>query len=105
MIRYETLRMEFVDLDEAEVARWIAAAYLRAHGEPGAWAFEEIDAARLRLIVSLTRELAVEEETLPVVLSLVDQLYDLRRKMLKVDAAFSEFPPEVKARLLKLLET
>ena len=99
MISYELVRLEFRELDTEELSRWIDAALVRAEGPPGAWRFEEIDVARIGLILALRRELEVDEASLPVVLSLVDQLYDMRRRMTKLNAAFSEIPPEIKAAL------
>jgi chaperone modulatory protein CbpM len=43
--------------------------------------FRDIDVARIRLIVELHTELEVETPTLPLVLSLLDQLYATRRAM------------------------
>jgi chaperone modulatory protein CbpM len=103
MITYEHLRVELSELDAADVERWIRAELLHAEGEPGAWRFEEIDVARLRLILELRDELEVEEHTLPVVLSLVDQLYDMRRRMLRLNDALGEVPAELRARLLDRL--
>lgn len=103
MITFERLQIEFNGLTPEEVERWIGAELLRAEGTPGAWAFEEIDVARLRLIFELRHELAVEEETLPVILSLVDQLYDMRRRMKRLNDALADIPAELRARLLDRL--
>jgi chaperone modulatory protein CbpM len=35
----------------------------------------------VRLIIEIRHELAIDDETVPVVLSLVDQLYGLRREL------------------------
>jgi chaperone modulatory protein CbpM len=44
-------------------------------------------------------ELAVEEETLPLVVSLMDQIYDLRRSSRAVAAAIADEPEEVQMRI------
>ena len=53
--------------------------------------FEEVDVARVRLIVELRDALAVEEESIPVVLDLLDQLHatrgELGRLLAALDAA------------------
>ncbi len=104
MISFDTIRIEFTDLDADELGRWIAAELVRAEGPAGAWAFQEIDVARIRLIRELRRELEIEERSLPVVLSLMDQLYDLRRRMARLNAAMAEVPAEVRAVLLERLK-
>jgi chaperone modulatory protein CbpM len=103
MISFERLQIEVHGLNPDEVERWIGAELLRAEGKPGAWEFEEIDVARLRLILELRHELAVEEETLPVILSLVDQLYDMRRRIKRLNDALADIPAELRARLLDRL--
>ncbi len=103
MITFETIRLEIHGLDAEELARWIDAELVRADGPPGAWRFEAIDVARIRLILELRHELEVEERSLPVVLSLMDQLYDLRRRMARLNDALAEVPPEVQKALLARL--
>jgi chaperone modulatory protein CbpM len=103
MMSFETVRLQFGALSEDEVGRWISAALLHADGPPGAWRFQEIDVARLRLIVELRHDLEIEEQALPVVLSLVDQIYDMRRRMLRLNEALAEVPAEVRAALVAKL--
>jgi chaperone modulatory protein CbpM len=104
MITFEALKVELRDLDREELERWIEAALVRAEGNPGTWRFQDIDAARIRLILELRHDLEVEEPTLPVVLSLMDQLYDMRRQMRRLNEALMEVPPEIRAALQARLE-
>jgi chaperone modulatory protein CbpM len=74
-------------LTEAELARWVAAEWIRPARRQGELVFSDSDVARIRLIVDLRGPLEVEERTLPVVLSLLDQLYATRwhlRRVLEV---------------------
>jgi chaperone modulatory protein CbpM len=103
MVTLDRIRRELRDLDEAELERWIDAALVRAEGAAGARLFEEIDVARIRLIFELRHELEIEEPALPVVLSLMDQLYDLRRRMVKLNAALAEIPLEIRQAVLRRL--
>ncbi len=68
------------------------------HGEP---AFSDADVARIRLILDLRTTLDVEEETLPIILSLLDQLYATRRQLRRV---IDEAGPDISARLAALLQ-
>ena len=43
--------------------------------------FDHLDVARLRLICELTENLAINDEALPVVLSLIDQTNSLQRRL------------------------
>ncbi len=94
-----------VGVAEAEITRWVELTWLRPDGSPGRWVFHEVDVARVRLIAEL-RELQMDEEAMPVVLSLLDQLYAARRRMKLLQQAVDEAAPDaVRARLRALLET
>ena len=61
--------------------------------------FREIDVARLRLALDLSEHYGLDDDSLSLVLSLVDQLNDLRGDMRAVLAALATEPPETRARL------
>jgi chaperone modulatory protein CbpM len=81
MISVEVLLSEIPSLPRQDLDRWISKAWIRPDGRPGAYAFHDIDVARVRLIQELRDDLDVNELALPVVLLLLDQLYDLRRRL------------------------
>ena len=58
---------------------WVDAGWLAPQGNDGEWTFAEIDLARTRLIQDLTGDLGVNDEGVPIILDLVDQLHGLRR--------------------------
>ena len=60
---------------------WIAAGWLlpRRNGDGGR--FSETDLARARLIRELKQDLGVNDEGIPVILDLVDQVHGLRRTL------------------------
>ena len=99
----ETLIVQVRGLDRDALERWIDAALVRPDGEPGAWRFRDIDVARVRLIVELRHEMRVEERTLPLVLSLLDQLYDARRAMRRLGTAMAGADEATRARLRDVL--
>lgn len=81
MIGIEILVAQVRGLQRADVDHWIAQQWVKPDGQAGQYAFQDIDVARVRLIRELRDELHVNEEALPVVLSLLDQLYDMRRRL------------------------
>jgi len=104
MITVQTLSRT-VGVAEAEITRWVELTWLRPDGSPGGWIFHEVDVARVRLIAEL-RELQMDEDAMPVVLSLLDQLYATRRRMKLLQQAVDEAAPDaVRARLRALLES
>jgi chaperone modulatory protein CbpM len=86
-----------------ELGDWIARGWVLPAGEPPAWSFAEIDVARIRLIHDLRHMLGVEEETLPLVLGLLDQVYDLRHCLHAVLEAAGQQPEPVRNALLAAL--
>jgi chaperone modulatory protein CbpM len=82
--RDEFLRLCGVSPEELE--RWVEERLLL----PEDGGFEEVDVARARLIVELRRDFDLEEETVPLVLSLLDQVYTLRRQVRALCDALQE---------------
>lgn len=81
MTGIDHLLARFPGLARADIERWIECDWVRPDGSAGAWVFAEIDIERVGLIHLLRDELDVNEAALPVVLSLLDQLYALRREL------------------------
>jgi chaperone modulatory protein CbpM len=104
MITIETIFLEFQNLRGEDLERWIANQWVRPEGATGQYRFHEIDLARIRLILELRDTLEVPEPALPTVLSLLDQLYEMRRRMRQLnDAMERTLPAELKAALLQHL--
>jgi chaperone modulatory protein CbpM len=80
-------RREIVGVSRPDLDRWIDNDWIRPDRDLGTYVFQEIDVARVRLIQELHDDLGVNEDALPVVLSLLDQLYDLRRRLRGLDDA------------------
>jgi chaperone modulatory protein CbpM len=99
VITIEMLPGRIAGVTIADVQRWIALSWVRPDGTAGHWVFHEIDVARVRLILELRDELNVNEEALPTVLSLMDQLYDARRQMRMLRAALDAAPEELRRSL------
>ena len=92
-------RIERVELHAWVERGWVAPAARRGP-EP---LFSELDVARICLICDLVHDLAVEEETVPLVLSLLDQVYDLRRQLNALTGAIRQQPDDVRRAILALL--
>jgi chaperone modulatory protein CbpM len=85
---------------EAEVLRWVEAECVRPDPSDGGYRFRRVDVARLRLIRELDRDLALDPDAIPVVLGLLDQVYDLRRRARALARAVADEPEEVRRRVL-----
>jgi chaperone modulatory protein CbpM len=94
MITIEILVEQMSGLQQQDLERWISNDWVRADRRSGTYVFQAIDVARVRLIQELRDELEVNEAALPVVLSLLDQLYDMRRRMRELRDALQETAPD-----------
>jgi chaperone modulatory protein CbpM len=103
MIDFDALLRQIGVLEAAELSRWIDSGWVRPEGEHGQWLFHEVDVARVRLIIEIRRDLAIEEDTVPVVLGLLDQLYGLRRELGALCGAIGEQPDSVRQAIAAAL--
>ncbi|WP_149535628.1 hypothetical protein [Siccirubricoccus phaeus] len=101
MITLDDLLRQVPGVPPAEVTLWVERRWLLAEAAPGGgWAFTEMDVARCRLLAELRITLELEEEVMPLVLSLLDQLYDARRTVKALLAALDRQPEAVRQAVL-----
>jgi chaperone modulatory protein CbpM len=97
MKRLEEVLSELRTVERTEIMTWIEAEWVRPEQDETGPRFGPIDLARLRLIKELKEDLEVGAEAMPVVLSLVDEMYTLRRQLAALARAMSEAPAELRA--------
>src|SRR5690242_18001213 len=95
-ITIDVLITQVSDLQREDLEHWIANQWVRPEeiGSSGDYMFHAIDVARVRLIQELQHDLQINEEALPVVLSLLDQLYDQRRRVKALTDAIAAIASE-----------
>lgn len=93
----------FPDLQEAELIAWVERGWVRPEQAESGWVFQEIDVARVRLIHDLRRGMGVEDNAVPIVLSLLDQVYALRGQLRAVVRILERQPETVRAGILEAL--
>jgi chaperone modulatory protein CbpM len=102
MIGFSDVCAQVPGLAEEQLRAWLDEDWVRPLRRDGDFAFRDVDVARIRLILDLHRELAVEAPTVPLVLSLIDQLFATRHQLRLVlemtDSPFRE-------RLAAVMET
>jgi chaperone modulatory protein CbpM len=94
MIGIEDLFTQIPGLERQDLERWISNDWVKAETSDGTLIFREIDVLRVKLIRDLRDDMEISEAELPVVLSLLDQLYDIRRQMRELSQAITETVPE-----------
>jgi chaperone modulatory protein CbpM len=103
MMRFTAVIALFPDLGETELQTWVERGWVRPEGTNPDWVFQEIDIARVRLIHDFRHAMDVREETIPLVLSLLDQVYALRGQMRAIARAVEGQPESVRAAILSAL--
>jgi len=94
-----------VGVTETDLQLWIDQRWVLPHRQENSFVFDDVDLARARLIRELRVDLMVNEEAIPVVLSLLDQVHALRRALTRVNSAIDSASPAAKAEIANLLRT
>jgi chaperone modulatory protein CbpM len=90
----------FPGLSQVELVSWIERGWVLPDTAETGFVFHEIDVARVRLIDDLRRSMAVDEDAVALVLSLLDQVYELRSRMKSVLHVLETQPPDVQSAVL-----
>jgi len=97
--------LELVGRLEVEaLRRWIDIGWVLPQQDGDSLGFDESDVVRVRLICELHYDLRIEEDSMSVVLSLMDQLYAVRRSLRALVSAVEAQPEEVRARIVALVK-
>lgn len=92
-------------LDADALQRWVDLGWVLPHQASDSLHFDPSDVARVRLICELHYDLRIEEDSMSVVLSLMDQLYATRRSLGALVSAVEAQPDDVRARIASLVES
>lgn len=103
MIGPDELLGRFAGLQRAELTRWVENRWVVPDENGGRWVFHEVDIARVELILDVRREFAIDDEAMPLVLSLMDQVYSLRRQMRRLCDALEAQPPDIRDAIRRAL--
>jgi chaperone modulatory protein CbpM len=103
MIGVDDLVAAIAALQRSDLEAWIEQQFVVPREEGGALVFTDQDCARIRLICTLHYDLEIDADTLPVVMSLVDQLYDTRQRLLSLTAAVATQDKAVQAAIMAAL--
>jgi len=93
-----------VGVTETDLQLWIDQRWVLPHRRDNDFVFDDVDLARARLIRELRVDLMVNEEAIPVVLSLLDQVHALRRTLTRVNSAIDRASQAAKTEIADLLK-
>lgn len=83
-----------------ELRVWVREGWVLPAEDEAGPVFDEADVARVRLVCDLRDRLEIEEATIPVILSLVDQVHGLRRELRALADAVGQQPESVRRKIL-----
>ena len=103
MLTFEQVVTE-IGIDGTELRIWVEQRWVLPTRQEERLLFDEADMARVRLIRELRSDLLVNEEAMPVVLSLLDQIHGLRRALARLNGAIESASPTVRDEIARLVK-
>jgi len=79
-------------LTSTRLERWLHEGWIIPHSPSSEKAFNDLDRSRAELICYLVDDLDIQENAIPVILSLLDQIYGLRGELKTLAEAVSTLP-------------
>lgn len=86
-------------LSRTDLEFWVHQGWVIPARHSEAYVYREIDVARVRLIYELRTDLSIDDEAIPALLSLVDQVYGLRRELRSLTRAVQQEGDDVRHRI------
>jgi chaperone modulatory protein CbpM len=84
-----------------ELSLWVERRWVLPGRDGADIVFTQADRARVRMIVEFRRDLALDDEAIPVVLDLIDRLHAARTELRSVLDAIAELPVEEQRRVFR----
>lgn len=103
MIGFDELLVRLRGLERRELTRWVENRWVLPERHAEAWVFHEVDVARVELIIEIRRDFAIDDEAMGLVLSLLDQVYGLRRQLRRLCDAVATQSPDVQDAIRRAL--
>jgi chaperone modulatory protein CbpM len=103
MIPLDDLLKDLYGLDREELGRWVDNRWVQAERHDGTLLFREVDVARIELIREIRQDFAIDDEAVPLVLGLLDQVYGLRRQLRRLCDALAAQPEGIREAIRQAL--
>jgi chaperone modulatory protein CbpM len=91
-------------IDRTILEDFIARGWVCPMRDQTDYVFEEVDISRVRLVCELHIDMKIESDTVDLILSLIDQLYESRSRFDKIIKALEEQPEDVRDTVLQRLK-
>ena len=104
MIKEGDLIAQFTRLERHVLLTWIDEGVIAPHRDETGYLFDSIDSARVALACDLHYGMGLEHASLPVILSLIDQLHDARHQLRALTRAVAEQPDTIQQDITLRIE-
>ena len=101
MIRETELIAQFMYLERHVLLTWIEEGVIAPHRDEEGYLFDRVDEARVALACDLHYRMGLDHASLPVVLSLIDQLHDARHHLRALTRAVAEQPGSIQQEITR----
>lgn len=88
----------------AELHLYIQQSWVLPMEEEGRYFFDDADVARIQLIYDLRTDMGCNDEAVPVVLNLVDQLHSMNRALEEINQALNALSPGLREEIEETLK-
>ena len=99
MIRETDLIAQFTALERQVLLTWIEEGVIAPHRDEEGYLFDRVDESRVALACDLHYRMGLEHASLPVILSLIDQLHHARHHLRALTRAVAEQPEAVQQEI------
>lgn len=96
MIRDVQLYQQYVCLERHVLLTWIDEGVVEPQRDQDGFLFDPADEARVALACDLHYRMGLDHASLPVILSLIDQLHEARHHLRAITRAVAEQPDEIR---------
>lgn len=103
MIRESELIAQVTCLERHVLLSWIEEGVIAPHSDESGYLFDRVDQARVELACDLHYRMGLEHASLPVILSLIDQLHDTRNCLRLLTRAVASQPDAIQQEIATLV--
>lgn len=104
MMNIDDLVAAISALRRSDLESWIREELVTPQQDVEMLRFTEMECARVHLICTLHYDIEIDADTLPVLLSLIDQLYDTRQRLLSLSAAVAAQDKTIQAAIIAAMK-
>jgi chaperone modulatory protein CbpM len=101
MIRETELIAQFTVLERRVLMSWIEEGIITPERDDNGYLFDPVDESRVALACDLHYRMGLEHASLPVILSLIDQLHDARHHLRMLARAVAEQPEAIRQEITR----